>query len=96
MVVAMWGLWLSVAGLGIPACPAPVFTSDPFPKARMAFSRRKERQKKDVSGSLMVALIIRVINGTSEINANVNARPPLLFLRALPNVIGHFIIIHRG
>lgn len=37
-VVAKCGLWLSVAGLGIPGWLAPVFTSDPFPKAWMAFS----------------------------------------------------------
>lgn len=37
-VVAKCGLWLSVAGLGIPGWLALVFTSDPFPKAWMAFS----------------------------------------------------------
>ena len=45
VVVARCGLWLSVAGLGIPGWLAPVFTSDPFPKARMAFSGGWEEQR---------------------------------------------------
>lgn len=47
-VVAKCGLWFSVAGLGIPGWLAPVFTSDPFPKARMAFSRTQEQQRRRV------------------------------------------------
>lgn len=46
----------SVAGLAIPAWLAPVLTSDPFPKARMAFSGTEKWQRscaeKDTNGSL--------------------------------------------
>ena len=46
VLVAGWALWLSVAGLGAPGCSAPVLTSDPFPKARMAFSRTQEEERR--------------------------------------------------
>lgn len=45
-VVAKCGLRLSVAGLGTPGWLAPVFTSDPFPKAWIAFSGTKEQPQR--------------------------------------------------
>lgn len=42
-VVAKCGLWLSATGLGTPGWLALVLTSEPFPKAWIAFSRRQKQ-----------------------------------------------------
>lgn len=38
------GFWRSVTGVDVPGWPAPVFTSDPLPKAWMAFSGRQNEE----------------------------------------------------
>lgn len=38
VLVVSCGLWRSLAGVEVAGWAAPVFTSDPFPKAWMAFS----------------------------------------------------------
>lgn len=75
-VVAKNGLWLSVAGLGIPGWLAPVFTSDPFPKARMAFSRGGAETSLSTDHNMAVDIFTSAL--TSSFPANPRTPPPCM------------------